>query len=144
MTDDDRHIRTASGISIPESEIETRFVRARGPGGQKVNKTSSAVRLRFDIRRSSAFTEAQRRRLLASNDSRLTASGAIVIKSQGSRSREANRREAIARLIEFVDQGLEERKPRIPTRPGPSAVRRRLDDKAKRARLKATRRKPDD
>ena len=144
MAEDERTIRTASGILIPASEIESRFVRAQGPGGQKVNKTSTAVQLRFDLRRSRAFTETQRRRLLASKDSRLTSSGSIVIKAQGSRSREQNRLDAIDRLITFIDKGLEQKKPRIPTRPGKAAKKVAREDKRRRSRLKAMRRKPDD
>lgn len=144
MSDDEQTIRTASGISIPASEIETRYVRAQGPGGQKVNKTSTAVQLRFDLRRSQAFTEPQRRRLLASKDSRLTSSGSIVIKAQGSRSREQNRLDALDRLISFIDKGLEQKKPRLPTRPGKAAKEVGRENKMRRSRLKAMRRKPED
>lgn len=144
MTDDDRTIRTASGVVIPASEIDIRYVRAQGPGGQKVNKTSTAVQLRFDLRRSSALTATQRRRLLGSRDGRLSSSGTLVIKAQGSRSREQNRLDAIARLVTFIDEGLQEDKPRIPTRPGKAAETARREGKKYRSRLKALRRRPED
>jgi ribosome-associated protein len=144
MQQDQSHVTTASGVSIPLAEIETSFVRAQGPGGQHVNKTSSAVQLRFDIRRSTALNDAQRRALLGLRDQRITSAGIIVIKAQGHRSREQNRRDAIERLVEFIDAGLRPRKRRVPTRPGKAAVEARLEQKSRRAGVKATRRKPDD
>lgn len=136
-------LRTTTGVQIPAEELEFSAVRARGPGGQKVNKSSTAIQLRFDIGRSSAFTDAERERLLAVSDQRLTTDGVLVIRAEGTRHRERNRAEAIARLMEFLDAGLKIPKTRKPTRPGRRAVEKRLKAKSARSAVKATRKPPD-
>jgi ribosome-associated protein len=134
-------IRIASNLAIPEDEIRIESVRAQGPGGQNVNKVSSAVHLRFDIRASS-LPEEVKRRLLRRRDRRITREGVIVIKAQNQRTRERNRAEALDRLAELVRSALHAPKRRIPTRPSAAARRRRVEAKRHRARLKSLRRGP--
>lgn len=131
-------------ISLSVDEIEFTATRAQGPGGQHVNKASTAVQLRFDIRASAAFDEDQRARLLALRDRRISRDGVIVIRAQRFRSREKNRQDALDRLAALLKRGLAERKQRKPTRPRKAAVEKRLEDKARRARLKSLRRRVDD
>ena len=138
--DDDRTIAISGTVRIPLEEVEFQAVRASGPGGQNVNKVSSAVHLRFDIRRSSLPPGIQRR-LLSLEDGRITRDGIVVIKSKVFRTLERNRREALSRLTDLVRSAMVERKPRVPTKPGRVAQRKRLDAKARRGRIKAMRRR---
>jgi len=108
--------RITDSIEIDESELEESFVRASGPGGQNVNKVSSAVHLRFDIAASS-LPDAIKQRLLALSDQRITEGGVVVIKAQAHRSQDMNRAEALQRLAQLVDSVARPPKPRRPTRP---------------------------
>lgn len=134
-------IRINHGIQLPEREVELRFVRAQGPGGQHVNKASTAVQLRFDVTASS-LPSAVKNRLLALDDQRLTQDGVVVIKAQQWRSQEQNRQEALDRLVAMIRDSLRTRTPRRPTRVPKAAKRRRLDSKVQRGKLKRLRARP--
>lgn len=119
-------------------ELEVSAIRASGPGGQNVNKVSSAVHLRFDIHRSS-LPAVIKERLLALSDQRITAEGVVVIKAQESRSQEQNRADAVARLIALVQSVAHTPKTRRPTRPTFGSQQRRLAGKAQRGEVKSGR-----
>ena len=144
MDGDTSELQTRRGVTLPASELEFSATRSAGPGGQKVNKTSTAIQLRFDIRGSSALTADQKEKMLAVKDQRLTTDGVLVIKAQQFRSQKKNRDEAISRLVDFIDAALEPAKPRRRTRPGKAVIEKRLANKANRSRVKALRRPPDE
>lgn len=125
-------------VSIPSSEIEMQAIRSQGAGGQNVNKVSSAIHLRFDIRASS-LPGFYKERLLALSDYRLTKDGCIVIKSQEHRSQELNRQAALERLGALIRQVNVVKKTRMPTKPSRSSKMKRMDKKTKHGQTKALR-----
>jgi len=127
-------------IAISPDEIDERFVRASGPGGQHVNKVSSAVQLRFDLRQSRTLPKDLRQRAEKLAGRSLTREGVIVITADRFRSQERNRADALERLTTLLRQAAVRPKRRRPTRPGIGAVKRRLESKNKRGALKALRR----
>jgi ribosome-associated protein len=133
-------IRVTPHIDIDESEIDESFVRASGPGGQNVNKLSTAVQLRFDVRRSPSLSGEVRTRLERLAGSRLTRDGVLVIIAQRHRTQARNRDDALERLIELIRQAAVRPVPRRPTRPTKASRERRIEGKKRRGGIKASRR----
>jgi ribosome-associated protein len=132
-------IRITDAISIDERELEERFIRASGPGGQNVNKLATAVQLRFDVRRSPSLSASVRMRLEKLAGNRLTNDGVLVIAAQRFRTQERNRQDALDRLIELIERAAVAPKPRRPTRPTAGSRERRLAGKKIRATVKGWR-----
>ncbi len=126
-------------IAIDEREVEERFIRSSGPGGQNVNKLATAVQIRFDAAGSPSLDEATKTRLRRRAGRRMTAEGIIVITAQRFRSQEHNRRDALARLVALIRAAAVAPKKRRPTRPTLAAKQRRLEAKKHRGRIKAQR-----
>ena len=122
-------------VSIPDTELTITAIRAQGAGGQHVNKTSTAIHLRFDIRASS-LPEYYKERLLEANHHLISADGVIIIKAQEYRSQEMNREAAIARLVAVIQTLTAEQKSRRPTRPTRASKERRLTSKAQKSSVK--------
>lgn len=131
------------GIAIDESEITETFVRASGPGGQHVNKTSSAVQLRFDARRSPSLPDEIAIRLMKLAGNRVTREGVIVIIAQRYRSQQRNRDDALERLVGLIRRAAVPPRIRKATRTPRASRERRLSDKKSRALVKTARRRPD-
>ncbi|QRG08008.1 aminoacyl-tRNA hydrolase [Xanthobacter dioxanivorans] len=133
-------IEITSRIAIPEDEIELVFVRASGPGGQNVNKVSSAVQLRFDAAGSAHLPEGVKNRLVRLAGRRMTQDGVIVIQAQRFRTQERNREDAISRLVELIRSATVVAPVRRPTRPTLASKERRLASKERRGQVKSLRR----
>ena len=133
----------AGNIVIPDSELVERFVRSAGPGGQNVNKVSTAVELRFDVAQSPSLPEPVRERLLARRDRRITTDGVLVINAQTFRTQDRNREDARDRLSIFIGHGLHAPKARVPTRPTRGSKERRLAGKRERGTIKQGRSRTD-
>jgi ribosome-associated protein len=132
-------MRVTPHLVIPDSELTERFLRADGPGGQHVNRTESAVELRFDVARSPSLPDAVRARLLSRNDRRLTGEGVLVIQARRFRDQARNREDARDRLAELIRSALLPPKRRIATKPTRASKERRLVNKQKRGTIKRNR-----
>lgn len=135
-------IPVTPNLSLDEDELVFRATRASGPGGQHVNKTSTAIELRFDVRNSPSLPDEVKDRLGRLAGSRMTQDGVLVLFAQGYRSQEMNRQDAIGRLVELVRRATEKPKPRKATKPTYASKLRRLEGKSKRSGIKAGRGKP--
>ena len=133
-------IRVTGKISIDEREISESFVRASGPGGQNVNKLSTAVQLRFDVRGAPSLPAEVRARLERLAGSRLTRDGVIVITAQRHRTQARNRQDALDRLIDLIHGAATPPAPRRPTKPTAASRERRIEGKKRRAKVKGLRR----
>jgi ribosome-associated protein len=131
-------IYISPGIQLNDHEVEFQATHANGPGGQHVNKTSTAIQLRFEINRSSLPREVKQR-LLKQHDQRISKDGIIVIKAQEKRSQHRNKEEAVHRLKAMIREALKVPRKRIPTRPGKASIQKRLDRKTKHSKLKKLR-----
>lgn len=131
-------LKITEHISIPDDELQLSAIRAQGAGGQNVNKVSSAIHLRFDIKASS-LPEFYKERLLNLKDSRINKDGVLIIKAQQFRTQEKNREDALERLVELIKAATKVQKSRRPTKPTRNSQRRRMDSKTKRSKTKALR-----
>jgi ribosome-associated protein len=132
-------IRINSRIDLDENELDFSFIRASGPGGQNVNKVSSAVRLRFDIRNSHSLPDDVRERLIRLAGRRVTDEGELIITAQIHRSQERNRQEALEKLLDLIRRAAVPPVPRRPTKPTAASRRRRRESKSRRSALKRLR-----
>ena len=133
-------IQITSTIAIGEDEIDESFVRSSGPGGQNVNKVSSAVQLRFDLARNRSLPGDVKARLVKLAGNRLSGEGVLILMAQEHRSQERNRQEALAKLVELIRRAATKPRPRHKTRPTRSSKQRRLDSKSRHSRNKRLRR----
>jgi ribosome-associated protein len=129
-----------SGLSIPLDELQFRFVRSSGPGGQHVNKSATHVELSFDVVQSPSLSEAHKQRILSVLKNSIDSEGVLHVESQSTRSQLQNRRDTLARFQSLLRQALKPRKKRRPTRPTPASRERRLEKKKRRGALKRKRR----
>lgn len=132
-------IRITRTLSLQDSEIDETFVRASGPGGQNVNKVSTAVQLKFDAAQSPSLPDEVRVRLIALAGSRASSDGVITISAQRFRLQSRNRIDALERLVELIREATHKPKPRKATRPTRASKQRRLDSKKLRGSVKRTR-----
>ena len=133
-------IPISDGLAIPSAEVTFEFIRASGPGGQKVNRTASAVQLRYDLEASQALTAEIKSRLRYLARNRINQQGTLIIEAKRYRSQTRNRQDAIERLQALVRRAAQPPKPRRPSRPSASAEERRLDKKRRLAQRKRERR----
>lgn len=135
-------IEITKDINLDEGELSWEFVRSSGPGGQKVNKVSTAVQLRFDINRSPSLSEEIKPRLVKLGGKRVTEGGVLIINAKRYRSQDRNRQDALDRLVALIRKASEPPKPRKATRPSQEARKRRLDEKRRQSVKKDLRKKP--
>ncbi len=133
-------LRISDNLAIPLAEIEIQAIRSQGSGGQNVNKVSTAIHLRFDIKASS-LPEIYKERLLNLNDSRISSEGVVIIKAQRYRSQIKNKEDALNRLLEIIKSVTIQVKPREPTKPTRASKTKRLEGKAIQSRRKSLRSK---
>ncbi|TQV84344.1 alternative ribosome rescue aminoacyl-tRNA hydrolase ArfB [Aliikangiella coralliicola] len=136
-------IKISQNVTIPDEEIDLSAIRAQGAGGQNVNKVSSAIHLRFDIK-ASTLPEFYKERLLKLKDSRINKEGVVIIKAQEFRTQEKNREAALARLKNLIEAATIVQKVRKATKPTRSSQKRRMDNKSKRGLTKSLRGKVND
>jgi ribosome-associated protein len=134
-------IQVTPKIEIPENEIQETFIRVGGPGGQKVNKTSTGVQIRFDVENSPSLPEDVRERLVRIAGNRMTQEGHLIIEATQFRTQERNRHDAIKRLVNLIRQAAQPPKVRQKTTPSPQSSSSRLKAKQRRAEIKALRRR---
>lgn len=134
-------IRVTSKLFIDEKDIQKRFIRASGPGGQHLNKASTAVQIRYPVREASTLPEDVKKRAIVLAGKQATMDGAIIIEAQRFRSQEQNLKDAVNRLTRIIRSAAERPKSRRKTRPTKASVARRLNTKRKRSRLKQFRRR---
>lgn len=133
-------IRITPTISIDERELQLEFIRASGPGGQKVNKVATAVQLRFDVTHSPSLPNDVRERLIRLAGKRVTEDGVLVIEARRYRTQDRNRKDAIDRLISLIRKAAVPPKPRRRTKPTLASKERRLEEKRRRSEIKRQRR----
>jgi ribosome-associated protein len=134
-------IYVTKDISIAENEIDEEFIRASGPGGQNVNKVSTAVQMRFDVRRSPSLPEDVRQRLMKLGGKRITSDGVLIIEASRFRHQDRNRQDALERLKELIRRAAYKPKSRIKTKPTGAAKQKRLEAKHRRSEKKQIRQK---
>jgi ribosome-associated protein len=136
-------IQVTRSIALDEGELSETFIRASGPGGQNVNKLSTAVQLRFDVRNSPSLPEGVRARLIRLAGRRITLDGVLIITAQRHRTQDRNRQDAVDRLLELIREAAIPPVPRRPTRPTLGSKQRRLESKSQRGAIKRLRRPED-
>jgi ribosome-associated protein len=135
-------IQITPNIALDERELQWEFIRASGPGGQRVNKVSTAVQLRFDVGNTAVLPEEIRERLMHLGGKRITSEGVLIIEARRFRTQEKNRQDALDRLIKLVRKAAEKPKKRRRTKPTKASARRRLEEKRRRAETKRRRHPP--